>query len=213
MPERGRSSLSFATRRFPAGSHFVNPTTTTSSAVPTFQPIPAWAIGFAVLLVVGWVDYITGYEIHLPALYFAPVALLAWNIGLRAGLTMVVFATITWFLADRGAGHPYAAWYDGYLNALMEMIAYSVVAYSVARVRQELTIEKRLNAELSQALAEIKRLEGLLPICSSCKRIRQDDNTWEQIEVFMTKRTDATFTHGICPDCARTLVPGVSAES
>lgn len=198
----------------------MNPTTTTSSAVPTLQPIPAWIIGFATLLVVGWVDYVTGYEIHLPVLYFAPVALLAWNVGLRAGLIMVVFATITWFLADHGAGHPYAAWYDGYLNALMEMTAYSVVAYSVARVRQELTIEKRLNAELSQvntelsqALAEIKRLEGLLPICSSCKRIRKDDNTWEQIEVFMSKRTDATFTHGICPDCVAKLFPGISAES
>lgn len=191
----------------------MNPTATTNSTVPAFRPLPAWILGFAVLLVVGWVDYVTGYEIHLPALYFAPVALLAWNVGLRAGLVMVVFATVTWFLADRGAGHPYAAWYDGYLNALMEMIAYSVVAYSVARVRQELTIEKRLNAELSQALAEIQRLEGLLPICSSCKRIRKDDNSWEQFEVFITTRTNARFTHGLCPDCTRTLFPETPVES
>ncbi|MEI9897445.1 MAG: hypothetical protein WDN28_27210 [Chthoniobacter sp.] len=190
----------------------MNPAPPRSSTIRTIQPILAWSIGFAILLAVGWVDLITGYEIHLPALYFAPVALLAWNVGLRSGLAMVVFATITWFLADRGAGHPYASWYDGYLNALMEMLAYSVVAYSVARVRRELTIEKGLNAELSHALAEIKRLEGLLPICASCKRIRQEDNTWEQIEIFVTKRTDAKFTHGLCPECANALFPGISTE-
>lgn len=191
----------------------MTPVLSKNSTWQPLRPIPAWTIGFVILLVVGWVDDVTGYEIHLPVLYFAPVALLAWNVGLRAGLLMVVFATVTWFLADRGAGHPYAAWYDGYVNALMEMAAYSVVAYSVARVRRELTIEKQLNAELSQALAEIKRLEGLLPICSSCQRIRKEDNTWEQIEVFMTKRTDATFTHGLCPDCARTLFPGAATTS
>jgi hypothetical protein len=179
----------------------------------TLRPGSAWAMGMGILLVVGWVDFITGYEIHLPALYFAPVALLAWNVSLRAGLAMVVLATVTWYVADRGAGHPYAAWYDGYLNALMELAAYSVVAYTVARVRRELVIEKKLNAELSEALAEIKRLEGLLPICASCKKIRKDDNSWEAIEVYVTERTDAKFSHGLCPDCMQKLFPDYPLEN
>jgi DNA-binding response OmpR family regulator len=47
----------------------------------------------------------------------------------------------------------------------------------------------------------INNLEGMLPICSYCKRVREDDNYWEQVESYISRRTDAAFTHGICPDC------------
>ena len=49
--------------------------------------------------------------------------------------------------------------------------------------------------------ANIKRLSGLLPICSYCKRIRSDQNYWEQVESYITEHTDAMFSHGICPSC------------
>ena len=47
----------------------------------------------------------------------------------------------------------------------------------------------------------INNLEGMLPICSYCKRVREDDDYWEQVESYISRRTDAAFTHGICPDC------------
>jgi sigma-B regulation protein RsbU (phosphoserine phosphatase) len=50
-------------------------------------------------------------------------------------------------------------------------------------------------------IANIKRLSGLLPICSYCKRIRSDENYWEQVESYITEHTDAQFSHGICPTC------------
>jgi sigma-B regulation protein RsbU (phosphoserine phosphatase) len=50
-------------------------------------------------------------------------------------------------------------------------------------------------------MANIKRLTGLLPICSYCKRIRSDQNYWEQVESYITEHTDAVFSHGICPPC------------
>jgi sigma-B regulation protein RsbU (phosphoserine phosphatase) len=50
-------------------------------------------------------------------------------------------------------------------------------------------------------MANIKRLTGLLPICSYCKRIRSDDDYWEQVESYITDHTDALFSHGICPTC------------
>lgn len=56
-------------------------------------------------------------------------------------------------------------------------------------------------AELQEALASVRRLQGLLPICSWCKRIRNDRNYWEQVETYLSEHTDATFTHGICPEC------------
>jgi hypothetical protein len=54
---------------------------------------------------------------------------------------------------------------------------------------------------LERALENVKTLEGMLPICSSCKKIRTPDNEWHVIEKYIKERTDATFTHGICPEC------------
>jgi DNA-binding response OmpR family regulator len=55
--------------------------------------------------------------------------------------------------------------------------------------------------DLQQALADVKRLGGLLPICAYCKRIRDDGDYWKQIEHFLEENSDAHFSHGICPEC------------
>ena len=56
-------------------------------------------------------------------------------------------------------------------------------------------------AELQATLDKVRQLRGLLPICSYCKRINDTENGWVQIESYVARRTDASFTHGICPDC------------
>ena len=70
-----------------------------------------------------------------------------------------------------------------------------------------LRAETRLRQRLEQALAEIKTLEGMLPICSYCRRLRTETGEWEQMEVYLGHRTDARFTHGICPDCTHEHFP------
>lgn len=57
--------------------------------------------------------------------------------------------------------------------------------------------------------ARMKYLEGVLPVCASCKRIRDMNDNWQQIEVYIRDRTDADFSHSICPDCAARLYPGL----
>lgn len=66
---------------------------------------------------------------------------------------------------------------------------------------------ERLIAELQQALAEVKRLGGLLPICANCKKIRDDKGYWTQVEQYLAERADVSFTHGICPECVQVLFP------
>ena len=84
-----------------------------------------------------------------------------------------------------------------------------------ARVRthlhlRALTKEKeKLIVELQEALAKVKTLSGLLPICSSCKKIRDDNGYWNQIESYIRQHSEADFTHGICPTCAKMLYPGL----
>ncbi len=64
---------------------------------------------------------------------------------------------------------------------------------------------ERLITELQEALSQVKALSGLLPICASCKRIRNDEGNWEQMEAYIRDRSEAKFSHGICPECARKL--------
>jgi DNA-binding response OmpR family regulator len=66
---------------------------------------------------------------------------------------------------------------------------------------------ERKNNELQKAIDEVKQLRGFLPICSNCKDIRDNHGYWEKIETYISSHTEATFTHGICPDCAKALYP------
>ena len=63
--------------------------------------------------------------------------------------------------------------------------------------------------EREKALREVKILSGLLPICASCKRIKDETGTWTQIEGYIKKHSEAEFTHGICPECAERLYPDI----
>ena len=73
-----------------------------------------------------------------------------------------------------------------------------ITARKKAEQEREALIE-----QLQDALAKVKVLNGLLPICSSCKKIRDDQGYWTQLEAYIQRHSDASFTHGICPDCAR----------
>ncbi|HKT82077.1 MAG TPA: response regulator transcription factor [Vicinamibacterales bacterium] len=77
-----------------------------------------------------------------------------------------------------------------------------------------LSLQERLAervAELQAALSNVKQLQGLLPICSYCKRIRGDDQYWTQVESYIAERSDAQFSHGICPACYETLEQQISS--
>jgi PAS domain S-box-containing protein len=84
------------------------------------------------------------------------------------------------------------------------------VIYSVAR---DITARKRADEEreqlvrqLQSALAELKTLQGILPICSYCKNIRSDENYWQTVEAYISEHTDTQFSHGICPSCYTNVV-------
>jgi PAS domain-containing protein len=78
--------------------------------------------------------------------------------------------------------------------------------------RQIETARENLIQDLKDAFEKIKTLKGRLPICASCKKIRDDKGYWSRIEEYIGSHTDAEFTHGICPDCMKKLYPGMTAK-
>lgn len=83
----------------------------------------------------------------------------------------------------------------------------SSVIHDITQRKQVEAERERLIGQLQEALAEIKTLSGLLPICASCKKIRDDSGHWQRLEDYIGQRSDAEFTHGICPECAGELYP------
>lgn len=87
-------------------------------------------------------------------------------------------------------------------------IVASVTSFSDISERTRLEKEReKLIVQLQQAVAEIKTLHGIVPICASCKKIRDDEGAWHQLEAYISRHTDARFSHGICKDCAKKLYP------
>lgn len=84
---------------------------------------------------------------------------------------------------------------------LMRSISYAIERFNISKEKEKV-IE-----ELQSALGKIKTLSGLLPICSNCKKIRNDEGYWERIENYIKDHSNAEFTHGICPDCVKKLYP------
>jgi hypothetical protein len=91
------------------------------------------------------------------------------------------------------------------LIALLK-IAGVVFGSAIERKRSE-EERSRLIAQLQESLARVRTLSGMLPICASCKKIRDDKGYWNQIETYIRDRSEAEFTHGICPECAARLYP------
>jgi len=69
---------------------------------------------------------------------------------------------------------------------------------------------RRKNRELNRAAKEIERLQGILPICSSCKKVRTGEGYWKQVESYLQEHSDLLFSHSICPECARKLYGDLS---
>jgi hypothetical protein len=89
-------------------------------------------------------------------------------------------------------------------RACIEALAPAFVE-ALKRKRAEMERE-RLFLELRDALENVRTLQGLLPICSSCKKIRDDKGYWTQLEVYFSDHSDAQFSHGLCPECAEKMM-------
>lgn len=124
--------------------------------------------------------------------------------GARTPLPYVILVTARESRADVVTGLNAGA--DDYMSKPFdheELRARIGVGVRVVKLQQSLAA--RL-VELEQALARVKQLQGLLPICSYCKKIRDDKNYWQQVDAYIAEHSEAQFSHGICPDCFEKFV-------
>jgi hypothetical protein len=136
-------------------------------------------------------DYFTGPYIQFPITFVLPVALAAWYCSFRYGLALAVLLPVGRFviavLVDRPSPLIYVA-----INAVIRISLLTFIGYLVSRTANQ-------TRELAK---EVKLLEGILPICSFCKKIRDEGRQWQPLETYISGRSEASFSHCICPECA-----------
>lgn len=86
------------------------------------------------------------------------------------------------------------------------------VIRDITKRKQAEEEREKLITELQDALGKVKLLSGFLPICASCKKIRNDKGYWEQIEAYIRDHSEAQFSHSVCPDCVKKLYPELSGK-
>lgn len=167
----------------------------------------AWVARFAAPLAIGLAlvvlvtDYFTGVRIRFPLLFVVPVALASWH-----GQKWLAISLAVLMPAARVAFH--FPWHEtqslnsSVFNSGVSAAALLIYGYLVHRTAWQ-----------TAALAErVHLLEEMLPICAWCKRIRDEDGEYESIEQYLAEHTGATFTHGICPECAAKMEAEIGAD-
>ena len=148
-----------------------------------------WVL-FGIALVVSCFDFMAGPVVFFPILFVIPVTLMAWNCGLRTALILGAVLCVIRFATQCAWGIP-DPFFVSILNAGLRFGILAFITFLVGKLSQQ-----------TQALrARVRTLEGLLPTCSFCKDIRDEAGNWHQMEAYVTSRTEARFSHGVCPDC------------
>lgn len=170
------------------------------------KQLPTWLwalIAAASVPVIGWLQWMAGYDLNFFLFYFLPVSVGAWYLGFGAAVTLSVFSALMWFGAVALSGHVYASQVYAVWNTTIRLGSFLAMGLSVAKMRQALDHERSTAETLRRVLSEVKVLETLLPICVECKKIRDQKGAWQRLEVYFETHANTEFSHGYCPDCAK----------
>lgn len=162
-------------------------------------------------LIIGVIDYLTGYEIGMAVFYLLPIGLLSWLINRKAGIIMSVISTVTIISTDILAGKVIQNYFTDSWNLFIHFSFFTIVVYLIYQEKMSSDKNEILILKLQKALDEIKTLSSLLSTCSFCKKIRDDNGHWKQIELFVSDK-NAEFSHGICPECKDNLYPELAKK-
>jgi hypothetical protein len=161
---------------------------------------PLFSIGLAALCLI--LDFSMGPYIAFPITFLVPVAVSAWfcRSYYAYGLAIVQSLGRLWF-----SFHWQVPWSTStsIINTAIRMAVLVLLAYLISRTaRQSRELARRVNL-----------LEGILPICSLCKKIRDEHDNWQPVEIYVTNRSEALFSHSLCPDCLKRDYKQVYADS
>lgn len=147
---------------------------------------------FSVALLVSCFDFLAGPIVFFPILFLIPVSLMAWNSEMKKALWLgAILCAIRFTTQYLAWGVPYT-FTVALINAVLRMAVLFVMVFLCSKLAQTIRALR----------ARVRTLEGILPTCGFCKDIRDEEGNWHQIESYVASRSEAKFSHGVCPTCA-----------
>ena len=160
---------------------------------------PVTAIGLAILCLVG--DFFIGPYIIFPITFIAPVVIAAWFCRPAYAYSLAIIQPLI-RLGFAFSWPPHWSITISVINTIIRIAVLAFFAYLVSRTaRQTRELAKRVNL-----------LEGILPICGLCKKIRDEHGNWQAVEIYVSNRSEALFSHTLCPDCLKRDYKNVSND-
>lgn len=135
-------------------------------------------------------DHLSGPYVRFPILFVFPVALATWFSGRITGFSYALVLPVARFLLEIEVSKPWSPEISG-INGIIQILTLIVFVGLIDYTFRQAT--------------ELRILEGLLPICSRCKKIRDAHGTWVQLEEYLTEHSEVELTHGYCPDCMKKM--------
>ena len=172
---------------------------------PTLK-VKLWMRTFFTLLGVMWLDvllFTTGAFFGTPAY----VSILQGNLLSRFVISILAFPMLYGYIHLQSRRKDVTLENRPVLSILRQI---AEIKEELVVAREEIRRRQEAEAALQKALSDVKILRGLIPICASCKNVRDDGGYWRKIETYLKENADVQFSHGLCPDCAKKLYPGMT---
>ena len=154
------------------------------------------------LLLSGWLDYLTGYELGFFVFYTVPIGLAAWYLGRWPGIALALGATIAWWLADALAGVKYSTRFSFWWNSTVHFSAFVINAVAIAKIKVELNERDELAARLEAARRALRAAARILPACPSCGKARPQTGQSDLTELQELARNNPDLSSSLCEECA-----------
>jgi hypothetical protein len=153
------------------------------------------------VVLIGFLDCVLGYEMSFSLLYLAPIILVTWLAGRREGVVVASLSVLVGFGVDMLRAHRFAHPLMPFWHALVRLGFFLIVVILLARLKRSYEEQRHMVRELQESLAQVTSLSGLIPICAWCKKVRDDQGYWHQVELSRTEHAAAALTYGICQEC------------
>ena len=163
-------------------------------------------LGLLLTIIIGYVDYVTGYEVRMEILYLLPISYVTWFVGQRIGLLLPILSIVEIYYSDIMAGKQYSSYFAEIWNGAVYLVFYSIVTV-LLELRISLQQRENLIEDLDNALRQNEELMGLLPICGNCKKFRDDREYRQKVEPYISKHLHAELARSLCKECAAKLRP------
>jgi len=160
-----------------------------------------FSLSLIAVVCVALVDWVTGDQFSFFTFYFLPISVAAWYVNFESSIAIAVVSVLAWFTVDYSLAHNHSSHFSYVWNSLVRLGAFVVIAFTMSKINIILKRERKLSEQLNKSISEIKVLESFLSICCECKKIRNEEGQWQQMESYISQHSDTRFSHGFCPEC------------